>query len=49
MANPAKIETVRYTILFLAAIGIITGFLLDNQAVFYGLIDTVNQSFLPGF
>jgi len=49
MANPQKVETIRFTVLFLSAIGIITGLLLNNHEVAYGLIDTVNQSFLPGF
>jgi len=48
MANPQKVDTIRFTVLFLSAIGIITGILLNKKEVVYELNDTVNQSFLPG-
>jgi len=42
-------RTVRFTIFFLSAIGIVSGLLLDNGAVLKDLIDNVKESFLPGF
>ena len=47
--NSARLDSVRYTVLLLGGIGLVTGLLLGQTDVIAELVGNVNFSTLPGF
>ena len=47
--NSARLDSVRYTVVCLGLIGLVTGLLLGNTDVIGELVGNVNLSTLPGF